>query len=200
MRQKRELDEIDLRIIQLLAEDSRRAFSEIADHVGLSPPAVSDRIERLQQQEIIRGFTVDIDRLKLQDRMPVLVELQVTPPHGEAVYQSVRSLPGIEHVFKTHEGSITAHGNAPDNDLSSWLHSGVEMEYVSELSIKHLDKHTWNINLDDSEFSLTCVVCGNSVDSGGLTTDVGGETKAFCCPSCHSEYEQEYERRRTDRS
>ena len=65
MRDKRDLDKIDLEIVRLLSEDARRPFSDIAEHVGLSPPAVSDRVDRLQEQGIIRQFTVDIDRQKL---------------------------------------------------------------------------------------------------------------------------------------
>lgn len=99
MKKKRDLDEIDLEIVRLLAEDSRRPFSEISEHVGLSPPAVSDRVERLQEQEVIRRFTVDIDRLKLQSKTPVIVTLQTRPTHVDNVYQSVREMNGVEHVL-----------------------------------------------------------------------------------------------------
>ncbi len=116
MREKRDLDEIDLEIIRLLADDARRPFSDIADRVGLSPPAVSERVERLQEQEIIRQFTVDIDRLKLQSRTPVIIELEVDPTHAQEVYDSVTSLDGIEHVFKTHDATVIAHGNAPNSN------------------------------------------------------------------------------------
>lgn len=62
MRSKRNLDEIDLEIVRLLADDARRPFNDIADRVGLSPPAVSDRVDRLREQGVIQRFTIDIDR------------------------------------------------------------------------------------------------------------------------------------------
>ena len=198
MRQKRELDETDIRIVQLLAEDGRRAFSEIADHVGLSAPAVSERVDRLREQGVIRGFTVDVDRQQLTARTPVLVEFQVTPPHADAIYTQLRELDGIEHVFQTHDSRVIAQGHAPTPDLSGWLAETVELAHVSQFDISLLDKQTWSVALDDSEFAVSCVVCENTVDSEGVRTEFDGETKAFCCSSCLAEYEAEYDARRSN--
>lgn len=44
----RDLDETDRQILRLLLENGRRPFSGIAETVGLSPPAVSDRVDRLE--------------------------------------------------------------------------------------------------------------------------------------------------------
>jgi len=46
----RDLDDTDLEILSLLAEDARRPFSEIGERVGLSGPAVSDRVTRLRSR------------------------------------------------------------------------------------------------------------------------------------------------------
>ncbi|MCB6177503.1 Lrp/AsnC family transcriptional regulator [Rhodobacter sp. Har01] len=64
------MDEIDRRIIGLLAEDARRALADIGAAVGLSASAVNDRIHRLQAQGAIRRFTVDADPAALG--LPVL--------------------------------------------------------------------------------------------------------------------------------
>lgn len=196
MRGKRHLDDIDLEIVRLLVEDARRPFSDIAEHVGLSPPAVSDRIDRLQEQAVIRRFTVDIDRSKLQNRTPLIVELQVIPTQTDEVYQSVCALNGIEHVFKTYDGTVIAHGNAPTGDLNDWLYSVIDMTHVSNLDITLVDQYTWSIDLDAAEFALSCAVCGNTVRSDGTTAEIGGNTKAFCCPSCKKAYLNQYETHR----
>jgi len=47
----RDLDETDMEILSLLAENARRSFSAIGEEVGLSGPAVSDRVTRLQETE-----------------------------------------------------------------------------------------------------------------------------------------------------
>ena len=192
MRDKRDLDDTDLDILRLLSTNSRRPFSDIADRVGLSPPAVSDRIDRLQEQGVIRRFTVDVDRLTLQRRTPVIIEFNAKPTQVDEVYRSVRDLHGIEHVFRTYDGTIIAHGNAPENDLRRWLHDGIEMDHVHEFDIKLVDEYEWSVEIDAVEFALSCAVCDNTVGSDGVTADIGGETKAFCCPSCRAQYEQQY--------
>lgn len=198
MRDKRDLDKIDLEIVRLLSEDARRPFSDIAEHVGLSPPAVSDRVDRLQEQGIIRQFTIDIDRQKLQPRTPVLLTFEVHPPHTATVYQSLRELTGIEHVFKTHDGTVTAYGNAPDRELGEWVSSGVDLAHVSRYDIDLIDQYDWSIEIDTAEFALSCPVCGNTVDSEGITAEIDGETKTFCCPSCRTDYEEQYDSYRTN--
>ncbi len=195
MRGKRELDETDIRIVQLLAENSRRAFSEIADHVGLSPPAVSERVDRLCEQGVIRGFSIAVDRQQLNARTPILLEFQVTPPHAESVYTQLSRTESIEHVFQTHDSRVIAQGHPPTVDLSQWLEATLEMTHISQFDISLLDKQTWSMQLADSEFTVSCVVCDNTVDSEGIRTEFDGQTKAFCCSSCLAEYETEYDAR-----
>jgi DNA-binding Lrp family transcriptional regulator len=52
----REPDETDLEIIELLMSDARQSWNDIAGTVDLSPPAVSDRVARLQEM----GSSVDL--------------------------------------------------------------------------------------------------------------------------------------------
>ena len=56
-----DLDDLDVRILTLLARDGRAPASQLAEQVGLSRPAVADRIEKLERQGVIRGTTVVID-------------------------------------------------------------------------------------------------------------------------------------------
>lgn len=55
------MDDMDRKIIELLAEDSRRSLADIGGAVGLSPSAVNERIRRLTGSGAIRRFTVDAD-------------------------------------------------------------------------------------------------------------------------------------------
>lgn len=197
MPEKRDLDDTDLEIVRLLAEDARRSYSDIAEHIDLSPPAVSDRIDRLVDQEIIRRFTLDIDRTKVQRRTPVLVELQPTPESVESVYAAICDLDGVEHAFQTVDGRILAHASTPDDRVGAWLRSNVDMSSITSFDITLLEHYTWEPEVGENAFSLSCVVCGNPVHSEGITAEIGGETKAFCCPSCKGAYEERYEAHRS---
>lgn len=56
-----DVDAVDLELLRALAEDSRSSLKSLAQHVGLSSPAVSERISRLSAKGVIRKFSLDID-------------------------------------------------------------------------------------------------------------------------------------------
>lgn len=56
-----ELDELDLRIVDLLLRDARTPAAQIAEQIGLSRPAVADRLDKLERQGVIRGTTAVVD-------------------------------------------------------------------------------------------------------------------------------------------
>ncbi|MBA2610248.1 MAG: Lrp/AsnC family transcriptional regulator [Actinobacteria bacterium] len=68
-------DEIDRQIVSLLVEDARRSFNDIGDRVGLSAPAVKRRVDRLEDDGVIRGYSAIIDRAIDGATMETLVEL-----------------------------------------------------------------------------------------------------------------------------
>ena len=55
------MDQIDRRIVALLREDARRSFQDIGTRVSLSAPAVKRRVDRLEADGVIRGYTATID-------------------------------------------------------------------------------------------------------------------------------------------
>lgn len=56
-----EMDEVDRRIIELLAGDARLSYRDIAKRLGASHANVSTRIKRLEEGGIIRGYSVVVD-------------------------------------------------------------------------------------------------------------------------------------------
>ena len=55
------LDPTDVAIIEVLQEDGRIAISELGRRVGLSQPATSERVKRLEERGIITGYAAKIN-------------------------------------------------------------------------------------------------------------------------------------------
>ena len=55
------MDAIDEQIVALLREDARRSFQNIGARVALSAPAVKRRVDRLEADGVIRGYTAQVD-------------------------------------------------------------------------------------------------------------------------------------------
>src|SRR5215210_6960022 len=55
------MDEIDRQIVALLRQDARRSFQSIGLRVSLSAPAVKRRVDRLEAEGVLRGYTALVD-------------------------------------------------------------------------------------------------------------------------------------------
>jgi DNA-binding Lrp family transcriptional regulator len=55
------MNDIDRRIVALLRENARRSFKDIGRHVHLTAPAVKRRVDRLEREGVIRGYTAVVD-------------------------------------------------------------------------------------------------------------------------------------------
>lgn len=72
----RGVDEIDNRIVDLLLEDGRMSYSEMAERVGLSRTAVKTRIAALERTGIIKGYKAIIDPQAAPDMMTFVVNIE----------------------------------------------------------------------------------------------------------------------------
>ncbi len=87
---KVEVDELDLALLRALATDARQSQRALARTVEMSPPAVADRLARLERNGAIRGYRVDVDWAALG--FPVVVYLAVTAGPGMDLSEIIRAI------------------------------------------------------------------------------------------------------------
>jgi len=188
----RDLDDTDLDILRLLVEDARRPYSEIADRVNVSPPTVSDRVERLAELGVIQRFTIDIDRSMLSRGVPVLVELDMAPDADDRVAKRLADAEPVEHVYLTAEGRVVVHATVPEREVREALREVVDMALVDDVDVSLLEEQAWEPNVADAELRLSCDECGERVSTDGVTTQFDGDLFHFCSEDCHSGFEGRY--------
>lgn len=74
------LDDVDLALLRLLAQDARTSQRSLARKLGMSPPAIGDRLARLERTGVIRGYSVVVDWAAAG--FPVVVYLAITTAQG----------------------------------------------------------------------------------------------------------------------
>ena len=96
-----ELDELDLRIVGLLLKDGRTPAAQIAEQIGLSRPAVADRLDKLERQGVIRGTTAVVDPLALGRGVTAFVAARGATLSGPA-FKKFRELMQRDEVLEVH--------------------------------------------------------------------------------------------------
>jgi Lrp/AsnC family leucine-responsive transcriptional regulator len=64
------LDDLDWRILEALQENARITFSELGRRVSLTPPAVAERVRRMEDSGVISGYRVELDHARVG--LPIL--------------------------------------------------------------------------------------------------------------------------------
>lgn len=189
----RDLDDIDRELLRLLLEDARRPFSDLAERVDLSAPAVSDRVDRLEDLGVIRRFTVDIDRTQLQDGVGLLVTFAVEPGSGRQVRSTLTDHPDVESVVRTADNRIQVVATIPDADVERHFRETFETGAITDVDAVPVVDSEWLPTVTDVTLGLECVECGNTVTSEGISNEIEGRRYEFCCASCQARFEERYD-------
>jgi len=94
------LDEVDRRMVEILAEDARISLKELAGRVNLSSPSASERLKRLEERGVIRAFTVDIDPQALGYTLQAIVRVRPLPGQLHRVQQLIEEIPEFSECDK----------------------------------------------------------------------------------------------------
>lgn len=89
------IDEKDRQLIKLLSTDARMPVSELSKRVGLSGPATSERIRRLEANGIISRFTLEIDLAALGYPLQAVVRIKPRPGNMHIVEEMIMNEPGF---------------------------------------------------------------------------------------------------------
>jgi len=93
------LDEKDKRILEMLIEDSRRPYREIADEIGLSESTVRKRVIKLQEDNVIERFTIKVCR---EEEACIMAFVTVMPSEENQIKDLLREaqiIPQCEEVY-----------------------------------------------------------------------------------------------------
>jgi Lrp/AsnC family leucine-responsive transcriptional regulator len=75
------LDAVNLRVLAELQADPRLPMTELGRRVGMSSPAVTERVRRLEEAGVIRGYRLDVDPAALG--LPLTAFIRVRPNSGQ---------------------------------------------------------------------------------------------------------------------
>jgi DNA-binding Lrp family transcriptional regulator len=94
----RQLDDLDRRLLVLLAADGRAPMSELGRSVGLSRTAVLARVQRLERDGVIRGYHADVVLPRAAAAHRARVGIVIRTPDVAGYVRRLAALPGVSEV------------------------------------------------------------------------------------------------------
>src|SRR5947209_14839298 len=95
MKAKRALDRHDCRILELLQRNARMSNTEIGKHIGLSQPAVTARIQRLEDAGVIEGYGARINPRQAGLEISALIRLKTTHERIDECLAMFKTMPAV---------------------------------------------------------------------------------------------------------
>jgi Lrp/AsnC family transcriptional regulator for asnA, asnC and gidA len=101
MKKDRELDDIDKNILKILQEDARKSYREIKNELGISIGTIHNRISKLKDKDIIEGYTLKLNNVKLGYKLTFLIQVQIDGKHTGEILDEISKRPEVCSVFHT---------------------------------------------------------------------------------------------------
>jgi Lrp/AsnC family leucine-responsive transcriptional regulator len=101
------IDDTDVKILELLQQEGRMQRNELAEEIGLSISAASERMRKLEERGVIEGYRAIVDPKRL--RLDITAFLRVSVEGSERYSTFVERVTGMDEVLEVH--SITGEGS-----------------------------------------------------------------------------------------
>jgi DNA-binding Lrp family transcriptional regulator len=149
----KELDNIDLQIINLLQEDSRLSFNKIAEKLGIAVGTAYNRVKVLEEKGILKGYTAIVDPTKVGYGLTVIILIQAAGKHLLDVEKEVAKIDNVVSVYDiTGDFDIAVIAKFKDRDsLNTFIKSTLSMPYVQ----RTVTNVVLNVVKEDSRIKIT---------------------------------------------
>lgn len=84
------IDEMDIQIMNLLKMNARMSLKELSNEIHLTTPALSARIDKLEKAGFIKGYHADVDLEKLGYKIKAFIQISVLPEDQRKFYDFVQ--------------------------------------------------------------------------------------------------------------
>jgi Lrp/AsnC family leucine-responsive transcriptional regulator len=94
------LDDVNLRLLEELQADGRIGMAELGRRIGMSAPAVAERVQRLERAGVIAGYHADIDPGKLGFPVAAIVRIRPAPGQLARIPEVARKTPEVVECYR----------------------------------------------------------------------------------------------------
>jgi DNA-binding Lrp family transcriptional regulator len=93
------MDETDVKILKKLLSEARMSYRKVAEEIGVSPPTVLARVEKLESDGIIRSYSALLDHEKLGYDLTAIIEITATKGKIVDLERQIAKFPNVCAVY-----------------------------------------------------------------------------------------------------
>ncbi len=177
-----ELDNLDVKILTHLLEDSRKSFQEIAKQSLTSVPTVKSRVDRLVELGVIRRFTLEIDNRKLGIPEALLI-INARPHAINRISEELKVLDEVKELYMTSDSDA-----AIVSRISGEMHrilaipdrlNLTDVNNIRILPVKDAFRKM-NVSLASQNITINCAYCDKKVTEGAVRKKLDDRDYFFC--------------------
>jgi Lrp/AsnC family leucine-responsive transcriptional regulator len=94
------LDAVNLQLLDELSRDGRLGIAELGRRIGMSPPAVADRVQRLERAGVIKGYHAEIDPGAVGFPVSAVVRIRPSPGQLQRIPEIARRTPEVAECYR----------------------------------------------------------------------------------------------------
>jgi Lrp/AsnC family transcriptional regulator, leucine-responsive regulatory protein len=94
------LDDVNLRLLEELSADGRVGIAELGRRVGMSAPAVAERVQRLERAGVITGYRAEVDPAAVGFPVSAVVRIRPAPGQLQRIPEVARETPEVAECYR----------------------------------------------------------------------------------------------------
>ena len=175
------IDELDLKLIYLLMDDSRLSISELAERLGVSRPTVKSRLEKLQREGVIQGFTIRLNPELRRAHNVVALIVKTDEPERMSEFEEI-----IEINRFTSKKYLIKIAVENMEDLKRVI-EGAGFDVIEIMPILETVEKK---NPPKVKVPFKCDYCGKEIVGEPIVYKYRNRVYFFCCPTCLREFKK----------
>ncbi|MDK2913623.1 MAG: hypothetical protein PWQ79_538 [Thermococcaceae archaeon] len=175
------LDELDLKMIYLLMDDARLSISELAERLGVSRPTVRARLEKLEKDGVIQGYTIKLNP-ELQRAHNVVALIVKTKEPGK--------MDEFEEIIEVNRFTSTKYLIKVAVENMEGLRKVIEGAGFEVIDVMPILESREKPLRPKIKIPYKCDYCGKEIVGEPIVHKYRNKVYFLCCPTCFREFKK----------
>ncbi|AMQ19581.1 TRASH domain-containing protein [Thermococcus peptonophilus] len=175
------IDDLDLKLIYLLMDNSRLSISELAERLDVSRPTVKSRLEKLQKEGIIQGYTIKLNPDLLRAHNIVALIVKTDDPEKMREFDEIIEI----NRFTSRKYLIKIAVESMEE-----LRKVIEGAGFEVIEIMPILETVERPSPPKVKVPFKCDYCGKEIVGEPIVYKYRNKVYFFCCPTCFREFKK----------